>query len=137
MRSGGVCLKAGAEATQQSCGGVSPGPLGTLQKFRDGERTVYEGLIGKIDWDERKKIEARGGTGSERGEIQRSETQGGGTGTEGESNVPRPDRDNHSWAIETSGLTGLAGFQVGKKAAAVLGIRRTSRGTDSAACLAD
>lgn len=52
---------------------------------------------------------------SERGEIQRSETQGGGTGTEGEWNVPRPDRDNHSWATETSGLTGLAGFQVGKK----------------------
>lgn len=73
---------------------------------------------------------------SERGEIQRSETQGGGTGTEGESNVPRPDRDNHSWPIETSRLTGLARFQVGGKPVAIQGIR-TSRGTDSAARLAD
>lgn len=79
----------------------------------------------------------RGGAVSGRGEIQRSETQGGGAGTEGESNVPRPDRDNHSWAIETSGLTGLARFQVRKKMSVVQGIRRTSRGTDSAARLAD
>lgn len=133
-------MKAGAEATQQSCGGVSSGPLGTLQKFRDGERTVYEeGLMGKIDWDERGKRLKRGGGANGRGEIQRSETQGGGTGTEGESKVPRPDRDNHSWAIETSRLTGLARFQAREKkiTAAVRGIRRTSRGTDSAACLAD
>lgn len=34
----------------------SVGPLGTLQKFRDGKRKVYEeGLMGKIDWDERGK----------------------------------------------------------------------------------
>lgn len=68
-----------------------------LLKFRDGEGKAYvEGMIGKIDWDERRKRLKGRGMVSERGEIQRSETQEGGTGTEGESNVPRPDRDNHS-----------------------------------------